>query len=90
MRHSVLREELVEQDFRVRYFQELILGARFLCLFVSRKALKSFIVMSVPHDQKKASAKNMCLITCTPPSPKSHMPTLPPTSLEQFQFLRAI
>ena len=33
-----------------RYFQEKILWAQFLHLFISRKALKSFMVMSTPWD----------------------------------------
>ena len=33
-----------------RYFQEKILWAQFLHLFISRKALKSFMVMSTPCD----------------------------------------
>ena len=34
----------------VRYFQEKVLRAHFLHLLVSRKALKSFVVTSAPHE----------------------------------------
>ena len=34
----------------VRYFQELISRAQFMYLFISRKAPKSFLVMTVPCD----------------------------------------
>ena len=34
----------------VRYFQELILWAQFFYLPISRKALKSFMVTTAPHD----------------------------------------
>ena len=37
----------------VRYSQELIFWAQFLYLLVSRKALKSFMVMTVSHDRQK-------------------------------------
>ena len=41
----------------VKYFQELILQAQFLHLLIARKALHSFKVMCVPHDEQKPSAK---------------------------------
>ena len=37
----------------VRYFQELILWAQFLYLLISRKALKSFVMMLVSRDSQK-------------------------------------
>ena len=37
----------------VRYSQELIFWAQFLYVLVSRKALKSFMVMTVSHDRQK-------------------------------------
>ena len=40
----------------VQYFQEKILWAQFLHLLVSRKALKSFMVMSAPRDYFKMCA----------------------------------
>ena len=36
---------------------------------------KSYTVKTTPHDQHK-SVRNMCLIACTPPSPKSHVHSL--------------
>ena len=34
----------------VRYFHELILWAKFLFLFISRKTLKSFMLTTIAHD----------------------------------------
>ena len=53
------------------YFQELILLAQFLYLLMSRKALDSFMVMIAPVSSINHLPKNMCLIACIPPSPKS-------------------
>ena len=39
----------------VRYFHELILWTQFFYFPPPRKALKSFMVTTVPHDQQKAS-----------------------------------
>ena len=71
----------------VGYFQELILWAQFLYLLVSVKAL---ILLGGDCSLWLAEiCKIMCLIVCTPPSPKSHIYWPSPTaSLEQF--LRAI
>ena len=78
-----------------RYFQELILWAQFLYLPVSRKALTSFTVMTVPHDQQKLlkTSRNLqekyvpnCMYS--PFSKISYILTLPPASFEQF--LKAI
>ena len=78
---------------RVRYFQELILWAQFLHLLISRKhyTFSSWwhLLLVTSSNLHKTFCKNMCLIVCILPSPKSHIywPS-PPTSLEQF--LRAI
>ena len=51
MRHSVLRGKAGRTALQiVRYFQEMILWAQFLHLFVSRKALKSLTVTSAPCE----------------------------------------
>ena len=75
----------------VRYFQEPILWAQFWYLLICIKALKSFMVMTVPHDQKsfrkliESFWKNIGLIAYILPSPKSHIHwPFPPASLEQF------
>ena len=44
MKHLVLWERPADQGFRYLRFYEPILWARFLYLFISRKALKSFMV----------------------------------------------
>ena len=74
-----------------RYFQEKILWAQFLHLFISRKALKSFMVMSTPWDcsnlyeTSRKLQKNMCLVACIPLH-QSHVYilTFPHSSLEQY------
>ena len=50
VRHSELWENWWTDLYIVRYFQEKILWTQFLHLLITRKALKSFMVMSVPHD----------------------------------------
>ena len=52
--------KLAEQVFR--YFQELILWAQFLYLLVSSKALKSFLVTTVPMPRKKHHETNRNLL----------------------------
>ena len=47
MRHSVLWGKNWKGKFSDRHFQEPILCAQFLYLFISRKALKSFMVMTL-------------------------------------------
>ena len=79
----------------VKYFQELILGAQFLHLLVSRKALKSFMVTTAPFDyQKPRETSRNLLETCVFDYLYSlftkipYILTYPPVSLEQF--LRAL
>ena len=54
VRHSVpggVGERTVPIGLRIAwYFQKLILWAQFLYLPISRRALKSFMAMTVPHD----------------------------------------
>ena len=48
---SMLREKLAGPGFQtVRYSEELLLWAQFLYLLPSRKALNSFMVMTIPPD----------------------------------------
>lgn len=56
-----------------RYFQELILGAQFLHLLISRKALNSFMVISAPSWLAKPSAKRHAWLHIPLSSPKSHI-----------------
>ena len=64
----------------VRCFQKKILWVQFFYLLIPRRAVTSFMVKTAHHDkyspsrdQQKPSAKNICLIVCTPLSPKSHI-----------------
>ena len=50
IRHSILWENLVEQTFIVRYFQEKIFWIYFLYPFIPRKSLKSLAEISAPCD----------------------------------------
>ena len=73
------------------YFQEKILGAQFLHLLSSRKALNSFMVTSAPQDWQKPSAKKVCVSMHVPPPHFTKITCIllfPPASAEQF--LRAI
>ena len=77
MGHSVLREKLAGQVLQiVRYSQELILWAQFSYNLISRKAPKSFTVMTVSCDSQKLHEtsrnflENMCSIAGTPPITK--------------------
>lgn len=62
----------------VGYFQGKILWAQFLHLLISRKALKSFLVISAPmassnlHETSSNLLWNACLTACTPLHP-SHL-----------------
>ena len=56
-----------------RYFQEQILGAQFLHLLISRKALNSFMVIPVPSWLAKSSAKTRAWLHILLSSPKSHI-----------------
>ena len=62
----------------IRYFQELILWAQFLYLFISKKCTKILrgevcsLWLAVTFVKLAKPAKNMCL-NCTPSSPKSHI-----------------
>ena len=49
-----------------RYFQKLIVWAQFLYCLISRKALKSFMVMTDPCDEQKSPAKKKkkCVLEC--------------------------
>ena len=67
-----------------RHFQELILWAQFLYLLISRKALKSFIVTTVPCDQQKPSAKIRAWLHVLPVTKITHILTFPLYSLQQF------
>ena len=79
---------------KVSNFQEPILRTQlFFYLLISRKAWKSFMVMTTSCDSRKpswhwqkTSTKNRHMITCIAPSPKSHISLC--VSLEQL--LRAI
>ena len=64
----------------VRCFQKKILWVQFFYLLIPRRAVTAFMVKTAHHDkyspsrdQQKPSAKNICLIVCTPLSPKSHI-----------------
>ena len=60
-----------------------------LYVLVSRKTLKSFLVLTAPCDQQKTSAKIYVLDCMYSPFTKvTHILTFSPASLEQF--LRAI
>ena len=66
-----------------RYFQEPILWGRFFYLFMPRKAPTFLIVMTTSCDWHKPSAKDMCLIACTPVFTKiTYVLIFPPYSLE--------
>ena len=92
MRHSWAQGKAGRTGLQmVRYFQEPILWDQFWYLLICIKALKSFMVMTVPHDQKsfrklvESFWKNIGLIAYILPSPKSHIHwPFPPASLEQF------
>ena len=96
MRHSVLGGKTGRTSLQiVRYFQEPILWAQFWYLLICIKALKSFMVMTVPHDQKsfrklvESFWKNIGLIAYILPSPKSHI-HWPFSSVSLEKFRRAI
>ena len=78
----------------VRSFQELVLWAQFLYLLLSRKALKSFMVMIIScdyqklHETSRLSIKYALACTYSPFTKITYMLSIPSTSLEQF--LRAI
>ena len=79
MRCSVLKGKTGRTGLQtVRYFQELILWAQFLYLPISRKALKFFMVITVPCDQQKPSGK-ICAWLHVSPLHQNHIYTdLPP------------
>ena len=79
----------------VKYFQELILGAQYLHPLVSRKALKSFMVMTAPCDYQKPQETSRNLLETyvfdrmySPFTKIAYILTFPPISLGQF--LRAL
>ena len=53
-----IRNELLCALGKIGYFQK-ILWAQFLHLLLSRKALKSLMVISAPHGQRKSLAKRV-------------------------------
>ena len=84
--HSVLSGKTGRIGLQiVRHFQESILWAQFLYLLIFRKAQKSFMVTTAPHDWQKPPAKtyvhDIHMLHL-------HQITGIPTSLEQL--LRAI
>ena len=74
----------------VRYFQEKILWAQFVHLLMSREALKSVMVTSVPSSNLLQKRVLDCLYHTSFPSftKITYILTFPPTSSERF--LRAI
>ena len=79
-RHSGLGRKIGKIGLQVdRCFQELILWAQFLELFIPRKALKSFMVqlLLVTSRNLHNASRNLCkkcvLDSCTHPSLKSYI-----------------
>ena len=59
---------------KVRYFQKPNLWAHFSHLFLSRKALKSSMVTSAPHDQPWACWWPSPVLPPSPPQSHTHLP----------------
>ena len=82
----MLREKLSEQVYKDFCFSR---SQFYESNFLSRKTLKSFMVLTAPCDQQKASAKNYVLDCMYSPFTKiTYILTFSLATLEQF--LRAI